>query len=69
MAAQTQISSGEALRHLRALAGLTLQEVANEADTSVAYLSKVERSVLTPSDEYVAKIAGALSLSIMRLAA
>ncbi|MBL3699277.1 XRE family transcriptional regulator [Leucobacter luti] len=58
MAAQQETSSGEALRHLRVKAGLTLQQVAEGADTSTAYLSKVERGQLFPSDEYVGKVAG-----------
>ena len=57
MATQTEISSGEVLRHLRTRAGLTLQQVAEGADTSTAYLSKVERGQLIPTDEYVGKIA------------
>lgn len=57
MASQNEIKNGEVLRRLRVLAGLTLQQVADGADTSVAYLSKVERGQLVPSDEYVGKIA------------
>lgn len=41
-------------------AGMTLQEVADAADTSTAYLSKVERDIFPPSDEYVAKVMDAL---------
>ena len=57
MATQTETASGEVLRHLRVKAGLTLEQVAEGADTSTAYLSKVERGKLLPSDEYVGKIA------------
>ncbi|WP_396451192.1 helix-turn-helix domain-containing protein [Leucobacter aridicollis] len=57
MAAQTETASGEVLRHLRIKAGLTLEQVAEGADTSTAYLSKVERGKLLPTDEYIGKIA------------
>lgn len=51
---------GAALRHLRKRAGMSLQEVADAAETSTAYLSKVERDIFPPSDEYVAKVMTAL---------
>lgn len=64
MAEQTP-SPGEALRTLRKLAGLTLKEVASAADTSIAYLSKVEQGKLFPSQAYVAKVASYISASMM----
>lgn len=51
------------------MAHLTLQQVASEADTSIAYLSKVERNQLVPTDEYVAKIAAHISTSMLADAA
>ena len=57
MATQTKINTGDALRHLRQRAGLTLQQVAEGAKTSTSYLSKVERGQLVPTDDYVAQIA------------
>lgn len=56
-----EISTGASLRHLRKLAGLTLKETAAAADTSVAYLSKVETGRLIPSTAYVAQVAAALA--------
>lgn len=56
---------GEALRLLRTMAHLTLQQVASDADTSIAYLSKVERNQLNPTDEYVAKVALHISNSML----
>lgn len=55
------MSAGASLRYLRKLAGLTLEETASIADTSVAYLSKVETGRLIPTRGYVAQIAGALA--------
>lgn len=66
MATQTETKPGAALRLLRGMAHLTLQEVAAGADTSVAYLSKVERGQLVPTDEYVAKIAAHVSTSMLK---
>ena len=59
----------EALKLLRSMAHLTLQEVAEGADTSIAYLSKVERNQLVPSDEYVGKIAAHVASELVRRAA
>lgn len=69
MASQTTTSTGEMLRHFRSLAGLTLQQVADGAGTAVAYLSKVERGQLIPTDDYVAKVTSYLSASMMASAA
>lgn len=51
-----QPSPGAAIRTLRTMSGLTLQQVANRADTAIAYLSKVERDELAPSQDYVARV-------------
>jgi transcriptional regulator with XRE-family HTH domain len=56
-----EISTGASLRHLRKLAGMTLEETAVAAGTSVSYLSKVETDRLTPSTAYVAQVAAALA--------
>jgi transcriptional regulator with XRE-family HTH domain len=56
-----EISTGASLRHLRKLAGLTLEETATAADTSIAYLSKVETGRLVPSTAYVAQVTAALA--------
>lgn len=54
---QQKDQPGTALRTLRQLAGMTLEEVASRAGTSSSYLSKVERGSLTPTIHYVAKVA------------
>ena len=51
------VTPGAALRALRNMAGLTLKDVATHADTSIAYLSKVERDEFRPTQQYVAKVA------------
>jgi len=55
------ISTGGSLRTLRRLAGLTLAEVADLADTSIAYLSKVERGEFVPTKRYVAAVTAAIA--------
>ena len=52
---------GGSLRTLRKLAGMTLKEVATEADVSVAYLSKVERGDLLPTRTYVAEVTAVIA--------
>lgn len=69
MASQTSTTRGGAIRFLRTMAGLTLQQVAEGADTSVAYLSKVERDQLIPTDEYVAKVTTFVSGTVLGRAA
>lgn len=55
------IAPGATLRELRKYAGLTLAEVAAEADTSVAYLSKVETGKFVPTKVYVATVTTAIA--------
>ncbi|WP_188711387.1 helix-turn-helix domain-containing protein [Microbacterium faecale] len=64
MARQTE-APGVALRSLRQMSGMTLKEVAFAADTSISYLSKVERGEFAPSQEYVAKVAFVISRSML----
>jgi transcriptional regulator with XRE-family HTH domain len=54
-------SPGESIRTLRQLAGLSLEAVASTADTSTAYLSKVETGKLVPTKSYVAKVTTAIA--------
>ncbi|MCU1408512.1 MAG: transcriptional regulator, family [Microbacteriaceae bacterium] len=61
-------TTGASLRVLRKIAGMTLEEVAAEADTSIAYLSKVETGKLAPTKGYVAQVTLALAMR-MRSAA
>lgn len=51
------------------MAGLTLKEVADGADTAVAYLSKVETGAMEPSKSYVARVAAFISDSMLKEAA
>lgn len=53
---------------LRKLAGLTLEEVAQDADTAVAYLSKVETGKLIPSKGYVATVTAAIAVRMREAA-
>lgn len=58
----TQVTrSGEAIRTLRHLAGLTLEQTSTLADTAPAYLSKVETGKLVPTRGYVANVVRAIS--------
>ena len=58
---QQKRSAGDALRTLRRIAGLTLDQAAELADTAAAYLSKVETGKLTPTVGYVANVTGAIA--------
>lgn len=59
---------GEELRRERASRGERLKDVADRAGVSVQYLSEVERGLKDPSSEMLHAIAGALDLSVRRLA-
>lgn len=52
---------GESMRTLRKHAGLTLEDLATAANTSVAYLSKVETGKFIPSRSYVASVTAAIA--------
>jgi transcriptional regulator with XRE-family HTH domain len=56
MAAGAGTTPGQALKALRHMAGMTLKEVAFAAETSIAYLSRVENGSAAPAQEYVAKV-------------
>lgn len=58
---QQQHPPGEALRTLRRIAGLNLDQAAALADTAAAYLSKVETGRLVPTVGYVANVTAALA--------
>lgn len=60
MATQTP-QVGQSLKALRQLAGLTLEQVSNRADTAPAYLSKVENGKLVPNNVYVARVSMAIA--------
>ncbi len=57
-------SPGKTLRELRQYAGLTLDDVARAADTSIAYLSKVETGKFIPTRLYVSQVTAAIAQSI-----
>jgi transcriptional regulator with XRE-family HTH domain len=55
------ISAGATLRVLRNLAGMTLEDVASAAGTSVAYLSKVETGKFIPTKSYIGQVTAVLA--------
>lgn len=59
--APSPLTAGASIRTLRNLAGMTLEEVAEAADTSIAYLSKVETGKFTPTKGYVAQVTIAIA--------
>ncbi len=56
-------SVGEYIREQRAVAQLSLRQLAQAADVSNPYLSQVERGLRKPSAEILAQIAKALQIS------
>lgn len=44
---------------------MTLKEVAAAAETSIAYLSRVENDAVIPAQEYVAKVSYVISRSML----
>ena len=62
-------SFGQAIRHLREGAGWSQEMLAEKADLNRSYLGEVERGQVIPSLATVAKLAGALDLSLSRLLA
>jgi transcriptional regulator with XRE-family HTH domain len=59
---------GAELHRERTARGERLKDVAGRAGVSVQYLSEVERGLKDPSSEMLQAIAGALDLSVRRLA-
>jgi transcriptional regulator with XRE-family HTH domain len=55
-------SLGAAIRAERKKAGRTLQDVANQAQFSISYLSQIERNLLTPSVSTLKRIADVLDI-------
>lgn len=58
---------GQRVKHLRKLAGLTQEELANKADFSVDFLSLVERGINAPSFDNIEKLAEALEVQPQEL--
>ena len=58
---------GNALRHLRREAGLSLRELAERAHVSTSLISQVERGQATPSLQSLRRIVSSLNVSIFQL--
>jgi transcriptional regulator with XRE-family HTH domain len=58
---------GRVLRRIRQAQGRTLQDVADRAGVSMAYLSEVERGRKEASSEMLAAICGALGIDLIEL--
>jgi transcriptional regulator with XRE-family HTH domain len=59
---------GRVIRRLRRERGLTLEELALEAQTSASYVSKVERGSSTPGWIVVRRLAAALDVKVSDIA-
>ena len=60
----TTATTGQAIRRLRELSGLTLDQVAALASVSPAYLSRVETGQCAPSIKWIATVSSALASAI-----
>jgi transcriptional regulator with XRE-family HTH domain len=58
-----EISFGQRIRELRDKAGLSLRKLADQIDISSPFLSDIELGRRFPSEEILAKVAGALEVS------
>lgn len=65
----TDNKTGTALRAIRQAAGMTLQEVADNAGVSVSYLSRVETGQQSATSAWVAMVAIALGDGLAAAAA
>ena len=63
-----QPALGVAIREFRAKSGATQEEIAQAADITVAYLSKIERGLTNPTWGTVSAIAEALGVSVVDVA-
>jgi transcriptional regulator with XRE-family HTH domain len=59
---------GEAIRASRKRAGLSQERLAEKADLSTVFISRVERGKESPSMDSLVKIAAALSVTVRQLA-
>lgn len=66
---EQQDQTGRSIRALRKLAGLTLKDVAERADTAVSYLSKVETGKFTPAPSFVGRVTAVIADSLTDQAA
>ncbi len=58
------VPPGARIRHLRKLRGMTMKAVAERADLTESYVSKLERDLLSPSLNALHRICGALDTNI-----
>ena len=61
MGTTTSAAPGEGIRSLRVLAGMTLDEVAQEAGISAAYLSRVETGQATATPKWLGVVASVIA--------
>jgi len=64
----TRAALGKAVRHFRIERGDTQEALAHDAGITVGHLSKIERGQANPTWETIQAIAGALKVSVPRLA-
>jgi transcriptional regulator with XRE-family HTH domain len=64
----TTLSTGQAIRRMRQLAGMTGEQLAELAEISPAYLSRVETGKSRPSNRWVATVLKQLSAAIAKKA-
>lgn len=62
-------TAGDALRKLRNLAGLRIEDVAREANVSAAQLSRVENGAARPRPRWVAAVTTAIAEALQQQAA
>lgn len=61
---ETSVSVSQQLRDLRADRGISIRQLAREAEISVGYISEIERGVATPSIRALTNICQALKVPI-----
>lgn len=66
---QTSKRLGAAIRRQRVKAGLSQEELAEQAGLHTTYISMVERGIRNPTVDVAARIAKALRISLPRLIA
>lgn len=59
---------GKSIRTLRLLAGLTLEQTAEEADVSSSYLSRVETGKVKATPKWLGHVAGVIADHLGRAA-
>lgn len=64
----TTLSTGQAIRRMRQLAGMTGEQLAELAEISPAYLSRVETGKSRPSNRWVATVLKQLGAAIAKKA-